>query len=352
MKHFSKLCQITLQHQYFLDTSVPVVEFCPTPDTLQRMKRLQCGFKVADNQLLLYCQSQVTASGQFKAQSRLLQSIQQLSFSLYNRYSQLTEVSDFPLDKNTKAIVNFRNDSIASEISHNLLIPATPEQWQQQENWPLVHNHRFFWPFQNRAQKRGKNWSLQLVGTDQVFSDGVITIQNEGLSIDLTNAPSGLYLLYWVQKEQDRFYVDNTLSWQQPFAILTLQTGSGISPEGQLVEPETGLITSKDFQLFIPPRKTTWRYKITARNQDSCTLGELSIQSPNSEYEFVDNTPASTKGWQFISTQPLALSTQGQKHLVLDSSKQGIMIDNLPSPVPEQLVVEQDHAYSDIYIYL
>lgn len=357
MTSFSKLCLVTLEHKYFTDQTPELFDWQPTPECVQLLKRMRCHYKIRHNQLLLFCESQLSPNEQAVVCSRLLTTNQALTFTLYRRYDTLTEISDFPAQLGTKALINFRNDEVITSDTGCALAPVTDADWQSSTYWPILSPRNFFWPFHSPEQQAGSEWTFKALDTQQIYDHQVIQTTPKGLQINLgkhqaSDAPNGpgQYELALAQVPQAQFYIDDRLLWRTPFAVLTLKTGSLTPTEGQFVIPETGVVSYKTFHLTIPARRTWWRYLVTASYHNPETLGDLSIQVPDQCCTFaVSTTPT---GWQCLADQPLTLSSQGRKHLTLNSSKQGALIDNLPSPTPTQLNVGSDAAYSDMYIYI
>ncbi|CAG9295005.1 hypothetical protein [Celerinatantimonas diazotrophica] len=357
MTSFSKLCLVTLEHEYFTGQTPELFDWQPTPECAQLLKHMRCHYKIRNNQLLLFCESHASHNEQAVVCSRLLTMNQALTFTLYRRYNMLTEISAFPDNLGTKILVNFRNDDVITNDTGCALAPVTDADWQTSTYWPILSSRNFFWPFHSSEQQAGSEWTLKSLDTQQICDSQVIQTTPKGLQVNLGNSQEsyaqngpGQYELALAQVPQAQFYIDDRLLWRTPFAVLTLKTGSLTPTKGQFVIPETGVVSYKSFNLTIPARRTWWRYLVTASYLNHETLGDLSIQVPDQCYTFaVSTTPT---GWQCLADQPLTLSSQGRKHLTLNSSKQGTLIDNLPSPNPTQLVVEPDAAYSDMYIYI
>lgn len=363
MIHYRKLCQFTMEHEYYkakntqakVDTP-QLMQIRPTPDCQQLLKRSRTGFKVQHNQLLLYCEVREEPSGGSFVVPQTLRQSQTFTFALYPLLPSLLDISAFDMSQNS--VVSFRNSQLlpnSAQSTGQLMRPATAEQWQQGDNWHQLQKHLFVWPFTKRSQQTAKNWYLVAVNNGEKLPAQLITRQPDSLQIDLRGYPPGEYQLFWASTVQASFYVDDNLCWQSPLTILTLQTGPDLPAEGQFIDFHTGAITEKNFTMSIPARQTIWRYFVVAKylsDQDQ----ELTIEAFAPEYRFhppqQQQRPDGSKVFRFDSVLPIMLTVQGIKGLTLSGKRQGVLIDNLPSPRTEQLVIEKGQAFSDMYIYV
>ncbi|MBD1580862.1 hypothetical protein [Pseudoalteromonas sp. S16_S37] len=363
MIHYRKLCQFNMEHEYYKthgdqnNASTPqLMQIKPTPACEYLLKRSRGGFKVKHNQLLLYCEVTETRSDGSFVVPQILRQRQTFTFALYPLLPALLEISAFDMPQNS--VVNFRNSQLqqtANQQLASLMMPATQEQWQQGGNWHQLQKHLFVWPYTKPAQKTAKNWYLIAVNSGEKLPIELITLYSDGLQIDLRGYPAGEYQLFWASTAQASFYVDDNLCWRAPLAVLTLQTGPELPVDSQFIDAQTGVITEKNFIMSMPARQTIWRYFVVARYL-SDQQQALSIDSDKAEYRFHPpqqlQKSDGTRVFRFDSVQPITLTVQGVKGLTLSGKRQGVLIDNLPSPRADQLVIEHGQAFSDMYIYV
>jgi len=366
MINYRKLCKFTIEHQYYAannaqanDETPQLMQIRPTVHCQQLMKKSRTGFKVHHNQLLLYCQVNESQSGSVFLAPQVLRQPQVFTFSLHPAAVPLLDISAFADDLPQKSIVTFGNSQLA-ELDQNQgeglwMTPKSTQQWQQKNYWYQLQKQQFFWPFVSDHQRSAKNWFLLKDKSAEKLPSELITQQEGGLQIDLREHSPGEYQLFSGKNKQASFYVDDNFCSQPPIAILTLQTGEGVAAEGQFIEPITGVIIEKNFKISIPARRTTWRYFIVPKYLSDKDQ-QLNIDVPFPQYQFkaAEQQPRSdgTTMFRFDSVQPIELSTTGLRGLTLHGNRQGVLIDNLPSPRAEQLVVEQGMFFSDQYIYV
>ncbi|MEY8199859.1 MAG: hypothetical protein RPS47_11515, partial [Colwellia sp.] len=334
-------------------------EIRPTVACQQLLKKSKAGFKVQHNQLLLYCEvADPSPSGDVLA-PQILREAQAFTFSLHPIAAPLAEISAMPLDKPQNALLNFSSSDAQTDGLVQLLSPNSMAQWQQLKYWQQLQPPRFVWPLVNARLGTAKNWYLVAVANGEKLPAHLITQQAAALHIDLRDYPAGEYQLFLASKPQASFYVDATFVWQRPWAVVTLQTGPKVPEAAQFIDPNSGVITMKHFELSIPARQTTWRYFVVPKylpDREQQLSIDVSAPHMHQNIKFQSSQPQQradgTPLLRFDSVQPITLSAKGLKGLALCSNRQGVLIDNLPSPKTEQLVVEQGQSFSDMYIYI
>ncbi|OZG73982.1 hypothetical protein BTA51_09385 [Hahella sp. CCB-MM4] len=349
---YHKLCHFTLEHDYYSAHPPRLLEIKPTPECQRLLRQSRAGLKFADNQLLLFCEVQKSPRGEQYLAPEILRSTQAFTFALYPAEVPLKEISEFPSQLPHNSILNLRNSSCDNQQMPSLPPPSGNNPWESRANWLPLQTTQFTWPIRNHSG----SWVIREVNSGCDLPAETLSKTPQGIAINLSGYPPGEYRLYQDNLLQSSFYVDPALQWRPPLAVLTLQTGPLVASDGQFVTPHSGEIKEKQFVLTIPAKQTTWRYFVIKKYRSEHAFGKLTIDSTNDRYQFGAPQAVTIKkglpASRFDSQTPIPLSSDGLAGLSLRSSTQGVLIDHLPSPAMTQLVVDQNQAFSDQYIYI
>lgn len=358
MRH-QKLFQFQITHDYFQSGNKTPFSFSPTEACTGLMRKYRLDYRATEDGFFLY--GPVAKDGEDILNYPIREKLK-LSFGIYSRDAALTNYSGFPLGLPRKSICLLNNLNTAKRKNGDLfMLPSGGKpKFQEKNNW-LVLKPKVF-PVEIPPGMMADAIQIFPAGKAGSVISAILNPGDVVFQVDLGNQPDGEYEVRLAGKTFLEVYADDSLAGavQYPVVIINFEVGDRVPEQGRFIGPQSDKILFKKFMVDIPSRSTIWRYYVIRKYSDIYDGKMLQIESSRKEYTFRTGKQVSLlereKATLFRSKKPIPLRQTGVKgiELVLEEKENGnrTMVQNLPNPNKNSIIVKEGQAFSDIYVYI
>ncbi|OPY69805.1 MAG: hypothetical protein A4E57_00939 [Syntrophorhabdaceae bacterium PtaU1.Bin034] len=356
--HYETLFEVETIHTYFGPHPSAEFEIEPTP---------ACAVVLLDHGLLFrktaygFCVLyECTTDGTGAAiPRRPLSDGPRFSFSVRAKNAYLVSFSALPLSGPEKGIFSLTN--LTGNLRDGTYLLAADTTTPYVTGNDLVELRSM--SFQYGVGGDGRAHTIRVMeGTGHVASEATIgpSAHPVGYNVNLINRKTGQYTIEVDDTEELRFYADDFLFRQRPFAVIDIFLGPEAPPGFSPVNPD-GRATKKRYTVMIGRRNLFWRYLVALKYRTGVGPETMSITHPDPAVSFARGetrqAPDGTTIVPFVSGSELPLQSQAIPGITLQKNGNGsgsFSVENLPNASYENVVPDPEtgRVYSDVYVYI
>ena len=349
--HHPQLVRFEFQHEYYQSVQ-SAFTFQPQRQTQRLLRRFGLLYRsTRDGFTILY--QAIKDETETLVPLRNLPEQFALRFWICTKYPTTGTVSALPLFRSTRQSLYFDNLTDRKDGDTLYLNQAAPAVTAANEK-DLVSLAPISWRFSKAATEpvfvRVQNAHGTVVGTEYCRPhEGHIQCL-----IDLGQIDPGLISITAGSETTETYYRPESFPNCVPLAAVDLYTGP-VVPDTYAFIDSSGVPQPKVFTCRIAKQSSTWRYIIVPRFNTALQAGQLSIEDADSRYTFSSPTAVQTMSGE----DAFAIESQGliphQEEPIKGLSLRRNSVDliqELPNPGPDQIIVADSGYYSEIHVYV
>jgi hypothetical protein len=303
------------------------------------------------------------------------------SFQLFPKKPDFIYYSSLPLDGKNPGIFYLSNleDNIQSNngTQELLLVKDHSKPYLSSLEEFISRPSQFSYQFKKAADSalltvEDRQANIVYSKTLQKLDDGATTVdKNFTASLNLSARKSGLYTLKVDAVEQEKFYLDGSLTARPPFGLIDIFYHPDVPVAYQFAD-SAGNVASKTYIVRLNNRETIWKYLVALKYREDLNADDLEIVSDIFPATFT-RQPSYMQGDNLtvipfdsgsttlpLKKEPLkgiklkrTISNHGHGHD--DDQGHGNSSTEetaLPNPQISNIKTANDEVYSEVYIYV
>lgn len=331
---YQKFVQFCLEHAYFGNEQVEVFSIHPTEACALELKKYRLIFRATFNGCFVAApvNEEDVQALVYKVPSNL-----ELSFVVRSLDTRLWNYSDFPVELAPNSLYYFN-------------IKSAKAPGLKKNNWLIARQKIFTIALPSDVESASVSvyaWGQPKPLETQQIKEGTTQV-----TFDMQAYQDGAYKIKVGSQLLEQAYLSNSLAHEKPFAVINWTLNNRKKTKALTAE-----FKFSDYLMTIPNRATLWRYFVNEKYNQVPDDALLEVVCSKPGYDFRKQRNAKeNKTHTFVSKKTIPLLQTGTKGIELqlkdNEQQEKVLIDNLPNPGKDMVVIDNNRVYSDKYIYI